>query len=380
MEFKILKKSKKSGARLGILKTSHGTIETPALIGVATQACVKALIGQQVREAKSQALICNTYHLRLRPGEDIIAKAGGLHKFMNWQGALMSDSGGFQVFSLGFGMDFGVGKTFREEADSAKKEIKEGQQPKNIQITKDGVWFRSYLDGRKIFLGPKESMRIQEKLGADIIFAFDECTPTLSNFEYAKNSMKKTHEWAKLCLKYKKSKQALFGIVQGSRFKELREESAKFINSLPFDGFGIGGDLGESKNGTDQVLKWVIPHLDEKKPRHLLGIGKLEDMELIIKNGIDTFDCTVPTHYARRGVAFTSAGRVDIEKTKYLTDSRPLDEKCRCPVCKNYKKNYLCHLFRARELAAFQLLTMHNLHYFNSRVEEIRKKIKNGKL
>jgi len=380
IEFKILKKSKKSKARLGIIKTPHGEIQTPCLVGVATQAAVKGLTSKQAKEAKSQLLICNTYHLHIRPGEDYVKKAQGLHKFMDWQGGLMTDSGGFQVFSLGFGMDYGVGKTFREDIDSAKKEIILGQQPKNIKISKDGVWFKSYLDGREIFLGPKESMKIQEKLGADIIFAFDECTPTLSNFEYAKKSMQTTHEWAKQCLKYKKSNQALYGIVQGSKFKELRQESAKFIGSLPFDGYGIGGDLGESKTGTDQVLKWVIPYLDEKKPRHLLGIGKIEDMELIIKNGVDTFDCTVPTHYARRGVVFTSQGRIDIEKTKYLSDKNPLDKKCKCPVCQTYKRNYLCHLFRAKELIAFQLLTMHNLYYFNSYVENLREKIKKGLL
>lgn len=378
IEFKITKKSKKSKARLGILKTPHGIVETPCLVGVATQATVKALTAEQTRQCKSQLLICNTYHLHIRPGADVVKNAGGLHKFMNWQGGLMTDSGGFQVFSLGFGKDYGVGKTFRDDVDGAKKEIIAGQQPKDIQITKDGVWFKSYLDGRKIFLGPKESMAIQEKLGADIIFAFDECTPTLSNYDYAKKSLEKTHDWAKQCLKYKKSKQALYGIVQGSKFKDLREESAKFINSLGFDGYGIGGDLGESKTGTDQVLKWVIPFLDEKKPRHLLGIGKLEDMELIIKNGVDTFDCTVPTHYARRGVAFTSKGKIDIEKTQYLKDKKPLDPKCDCPVCKIYKRNYICHLFRAKELVAFQLLTTHNLYYFNKQVEKIREKIKKG--
>lgn len=380
IDFKVLKKSKKSRARLGLLQTPHGVVETPALVGVATQATVKALTTQEVKDCKSQILICNTYHLHIRPGEEAIKKSGGLHNFMHWDGALMTDSGGFQVFSLGFGMDYGVGKTFREEADGFKKEIMAGQQPRNIKITRDGVWFKSYLDGRKIFLGPKESMKIQESLGADIIFAFDECTPTLSNFEYAKQSLEKTNQWAKDCLEYKKSKQAIYGIVQGSKFKELREESAKFINSLGFDGYGIGGDLGESKFGTDQVLKWVIPHLDEAKPRHLLGIGKLEDMELIIKNGIDTFDCTVPTHYARRGAVFTSAGRIDIEKTRFLSDKKPLDSKCKCPVCQTYKRNYLCHLYRAKELVAFKLLTMHNLYFFNSYVENLREKIKRGQL
>ena len=380
IDFKILKKSKKSRARLGVLRTPHGEVETPALVGVATQATVKALTCEEVKIAKSQILISNTYHLHIRPGEEVVEKAGKLHKFMNWGGALMTDSGGFQVFSLGFGKDYGVGKTFREEWDKAKTEITKGQQPQNMKITKDGVWFRSYLDGRELFLGSKESIRIQERLGADIIFAFDECTPTLSNHEYAKDSMLKTHDWAAKCVKAKKSDQALYGIVQGSKFKDLREESAKFISSLDVAGFGIGGDLGESKKGTKQVLDWVIPNLDERKPRHLLGIGKLDDMKIIIQGGADTFDCTVPTHYARRGVAFTSLGRLDIDKTRYLKDQKPLDKNCKCPVCQTYSRSYLCHLFRARELTAFKFLTLHNLFYFNTVVENLRKDIKNNKI
>ncbi|MBU2539935.1 tRNA guanosine(34) transglycosylase Tgt [Patescibacteria group bacterium] len=378
IEFKILKKSKKSRARLGLLETSHGVVETPSLVPVATQAVIKTLTSEEVLQTKSQILICNTFHLHLKPGEEIVKKSGGLHKFMNWQKPLMTDSGGFQVFSLGFGKDLGVGKIIKNY--KRKKVIKYRSQPVSIKINQDGVYFRSPVDGRKIFLGPKESIRIQEKLGADIIFAFDECTPPLAERKYIENSLEKTHRWAKICLESKKTNQALFGITQGSNFKDLRIKSAKFINSLGFDGFGIGGDLGESKEGTEKILEWTIPLLEEKKPRHLLGIGYLEDMENIIKGGVDLFDCTVPTHYARRGIAFVSTGRLDMQKSKFLKDFNPLDKKCGCFVCQNYKRNYICHLFRAKEITALKLLTFHNLYFFNTFVGKIREKIKNGKL
>ena len=236
------------------------------------------------------------------------------------------------------------------------------------------------MDGSKLFLGPKESMKIQQDLGADIIFAFDECTPPLSTYGYVKDSLKRTHNWAQICLKEVKSKQALFGIVQGSRFKDLREEASKFINSLGFPGYGIGGDLGEDKKAMDQILKWTMPHLDERKPRHLLGIGYLEDMENIVKTGIDTFDCIVPTHYARRGVAFTSEGKMDLRKSKFLKDKNPIDKRCQCFVCQTYARSYLCHLLKANEITPLKLLTFHNLYFFNTFVEKIREKIKEGSL
>lgn len=382
MEFKILKKSKKSRARLGILKTAHGEVETPALVTVATQAVVKTLTSEEVSMAGSQILISNTFHLHLKPGEKIVKSAGGLHKFMNWPKPLMTDSGGFQVFSLGFGHDLGVGKVIKYFPGETKieKAIEAKSQPKQIKITSEGVHFRSPLDGKEIFIGPKESIRIQEALGADIIFAFDECTPPFSTYEYVKESMKRTHKWAKICVKAQKTRQALFGIVQGSKFKDLRREGAEFINSLDFPGFGIGGDLGENKEIMNKILDWTVPYLDEKKPRHLLGIGYLEDMENIIKAGIDTFDCTVPTHYGRRGIAFTSFGRLDLRKTIFLKDKGALDKNCGCPVCQVYKRNYLCHLLRANEITPLKLLTFHNLYFFNTFVEKIREKIKQGRI
>lgn len=389
MNFKILKKSKSSRARLGFIETEKGVVETPCLVPVATQAVVKTLESKEVEETKSQILIANTFHLHLKPGEKIVEKAGKLHKFMNWKKPLMTDSGGYQVFSLGFGRDFGLGSKISKNGDGQDK-IKIGAQPQKIKINDDGVIFRSPINGDELFLGPKESIKIQEKLGADIIFAFDECTPPLASYEYVKKSLEKTHKWAKKCLKvasrpkgypgYGGPKQALFGIVQGSRFKDLRIESAKFIGSLNFDGFGIGGEFGNNKKEMQKMIEWVVDELPEKKPRHLLGVGYLKDMELIIKSGVDTFDCTVPTHYARRGIAFTSEGKLDLRKTKFLKKREPLDKNCVCNVCLNYKKDYICHLLKAGEITGMKLLTFHNLWYFNTFVEDIRARIKKGEI
>jgi len=379
MNFKILKKSKNSRARLGFLETSHGVVETPCLVPVATQAVVKTLTSEEAVQTKSQILIANTFHLHSRPGEKIVEKSGGLHKFMNWKKPLMTDSGGFQVFSLGFGKDFGVTKFLGKDMEN-KKVIGVSDRPKSLKITQDGVFFKSFIDGAELFLGPKESIKIQEKLGADIIFAFDECTPPLADYEYVKKSVERTHRWEKICLKAKKSEQAIFGIVQGSEFKDLRIESAEFINSMDFDGFGIGGDLWREKGGTKKILDWFVPMLNEKKPRHMLGVGYLKNIEDIIRAGIDLFDCTVPTHYARRGIAFTSEGRLDLNKQKFLKKCEPLDKGCVCNVCLNYKKDYISHLLRAHEITALKLLTFHNLYFFNSFVEKIRDDIKNGKI
>ncbi|MEK7540990.1 MAG: tRNA guanosine(34) transglycosylase Tgt [Patescibacteria group bacterium] len=379
MNFKILKKSKNSRARLGFLETGHGVVETPCLVPVATQAVIKTLDSKEAEETKSQILISNTFHLHLKPGEKIVEKAGGLHKFMNWKKPLMTDSGGFQVFSLGFGKDFGLTK-FLGKGMADKKIIGVSGHPKSLKITQDGVFFKSFLDGSKLFLGPKESIKIQEKLGADIIFAFDECTPPLANYDYVKKSLERTHKWAEISLKTKKSKQAIFGIIQGSEFKDLRENSAKFINSLDFDGFGIGGDLWRERGGTKKILDWFIPTINEKKPRHMLGVGYLENIEDIIKSGIDLFDCTVPTHYARRGIAFTSEGKLNLKQIKFLKKHEPLDKGCTCNICLNYKKDYISHLLRAGELTAFKLLTFHNLCYFNNFIEDIRERIKKGEV
>ena len=378
MEFRILKKSKISRARLGFLKTSHGVVETPCLVPVATQAVVKTLTAEQVRETKSQILICNTYHLHLKPGEEIIKKSGGLHNFMNWQKPLMTDSGGFQVFSLGFGRDFKMGKMLNKEESLS---IKSGHQPKSLKIARDGVFFQSPVDGRKLFLGPRESIKIQESLGADIIFNFDECPPPIADYEYTKKSLERTHRWAIASLQakgYKLQAQSLFGIVQGGKFKDLRLESAKFIGGLPFDGFGIGGELGFDKKEMFLMLNWVTKILPEQKLRHLLGNGHIGDLAKIFKSGVDTIDCIIPTHYARHGIAFTSSGKLDLAKSVFLKDKNPLDKNCHCFVCQNYKRNYISHLFRAKEITPLSLLTFHNLYFFNTYIEGIRDKIKQG--
>ncbi|MBI4457913.1 tRNA guanosine(34) transglycosylase Tgt [Candidatus Uhrbacteria bacterium] len=375
--FTIAKKSKKSRARMGVISTPHGDVETPALVTVATQAAVKALTNDQAAAAGSKLLIANTLHLHLKPGGTIVKNAGGLQEFMAWNGPMMTDSGGFQVFSLGFGRDFGMGKILKEKS---KAKIGARAKPKLLTIGEDGVLFTSYLDGKKIFMGPKDSIRIQEAIGADIIFAFDECTSPIADRAYTIAAMERTHRWAKVCLDAQRTKQALFGIVQGGKFLDLRRQSAKIIGAMPFAGFGIGGEFGADKRTMSVMIRAVVNELPDEKPRHLLGIGHPEDIRRIIKEGIDTFDCTVPTHYARHGTAFTSRGRIEIGKAGYYKDRKPLDPACECPVCTEHSRAYLCHLFRAKEMTAGTLLTMHNLHFFNGLVVQVRNEIRRGKV
>lgn len=378
MEFKILKRSKRSKARLGVLRTPHGEVETPAMVPVATQGTVKTLTSEEVAKAGTQLLIANTFHLHLKPGEGLVKEMGGLHKFMNWKRPLMTDSGGFQVFSLGFGREHGMGKILKSKSDT---KVVEGQQPKLLKITDDGVQFTSPVDGKKIFLNPEKSIKIQEALGADIIFAFDECTSPVATREYTKSSLERTHRWALESLRAKKSRnQAIYGIVQGGKFKDLRQESAKFIGSQPFEGFGIGGEFGDDKKVMTDMLGWVLKELPDAKPRHLLGIGYLEDIPKVVKTGVDTFDCIVPTRYARHGTAFIASGKLDISKSAYLKDKKPLDPKCDCEVCANYSRSYIAHLFKAKEITALRHLTYHNIYFFNNFVAELREGIKNGKI
>lgn len=377
IHFRILKQSSKSRARLGILKTPHGEVETPTLVAVATQGVIKTLSSEEVAATGSQILIANTYHLHIRPGESVIKSHGSLHTFMHWPKPLMTDSGGFQIFSLGFGRDYGMGKILTTKSGAS---ISEGQQPKLLCITGDGVEFRSYVDGKKIFLGPKESIKIQEKIGADIIFAFDEPTSPIADHIYTKQSLEKTHRWARICLRTKTSDQALYGIVQGGKFKDLRIVSARHIASLPFDGFGIGGEYGSSKRTMTAMLAWVMRELPPEKPRHLLGIGHPDDIPKIIREGVDTFDCIAPTHYARRGVAFVTNGKIDLKRAQFKNDKKPIDPKCACPVCNTYSRSYLHHLLKANEITPLRLLTFHNLWYFNQFITRIREDIKRGKM
>lgn len=409
IEFTILKKSRWSKARLGVLKTPHGEVLTPSLVPVATNATIKTLRSDDVLATGTQMLISNTYHLHLVAGgrgEKIIKSAGGLNKFMRWPRPTMTDSGGFQVFSLGFGRDLGVGKvastksvtmkSFSSKLERAADNIVgKGRQPNSVKITDAGVRFRSPLTGQELFLGPRESIAIQEKIGADIIFAFDECTPPRVTREYMRAALDRTHRWARECIATKKSDQALYGIVQGSIYKDMRQTSARYIAKLGaaggFAGFGIGGDLGDalgtSKVNTRQVLTWTLPLLDEQKPKHLLGIGKLGDIKTIIEAGVDTFDCTVPTHYARHGVAFVNktasadrSGRLDFNKAGFLRDKNPIDPTCTCLVCTTYRRNYIAHLIRAGEITGGALLTFHNLYFFNAYIAKLREKIAKGLL
>ena len=377
-EFKILKKSKKSRARLGVISTPHGEIETPAFVPVATRGTIRTLDTREIEDVGSQLLICNTFHLHVAPGEKVVKKAGGIHGYMDWKKPLMTDSGGFQVYSLGFGRDHGIGKVLR---DDQEKVLKEGSQPNAVKITDDGVYFRSPIDGKQLYLSPKVSIGIQEELGADIMFAFDECPSPLANEKYMLESLEKTHRWAQECLDAKKSKkQALYGIVQGGGFSRLRIESAKILGAMEFDGYGFGGEFGYDKKTLKKVVGEVSDALPENKPRHVLGIGHPEDFPIIAESGGDTFDCIAPTHYARRGVIFTSKGRLDLRKPQFVKEEKPLDPNCKCDVCKTYTRSYISSLLRAHELTGMKLATFHNLFYFNHLAATMRKRIKNGEL
>lgn len=377
-KFKIIKKSKKSWARAGVLETSHGMIHTPAFVSVATQASVKSLSHDDLKNLGVEVVLANTYHLYLRPGVDVIKKAGGLHNFMNWQGPLVTDSGGFQVFSLGWGQVHKIGKI---GFFPGFEEFRGLQTPKLVKINDNGVEFTSHLDGSKHIFTPEKSIKIQEDLGADIIFAFDECTSPLAGYDYTKRSLKRTHNWALRCLNAKKRKdQALFGIVQGGEYKDLREESAKFISSLPFEGIGIGGSLGKTTKDMFKILKWITPLLPQEKPRHLLGIGRAEDLENCVKHGMDLFDCVWPTRLARRGTLFVKEGRINIENSRYIKDFHPIEKNCRCYTCQNFTRAYLSHLFRAKELLAYRLATIHNLHFTLNFMRKIREDILSGRI
>ncbi|MDP3901500.1 MAG: tRNA guanosine(34) transglycosylase Tgt [bacterium] len=381
MNFRILKKAKRGYGRLGVIETDHGVIHTPSFVPVGTQATVKGLTVDQLRSLGTESVLCNTYHLYLRPGDKTVKKMGGLHKFMNWDRPIWTDSGGFQAFSLGAAIEHGVGKIAsifpgRNQKDVGEKErvIKDGL----TRITEDGVEFRSHLDGSKHLFTPEKSMEIQENLGADIIFAFDECTSPLHDYQYTKKSMERTHRWAKRSLvahKQKEKKQSLFGIVQGGAYKDLREISAQFIGSLSFPGFGIGGSLGKSKKDMYKVLEWTMPHLPEDKPRHLLGIGSPEDIYECVKRGVDTFDCVLPTRLGRNGNALLSGENLNIKSGRYLKDKKPIDKKCKCYTCQNHTRAYVSHLFRANEMLGPILTTIHNLFFMEELMKGIRKSI-----
>jgi queuine tRNA-ribosyltransferase len=401
--FKIEKKIPGRLGRAGIITTPHGEIKTPAFVTVGTKATVKALTPEMVNSLGAQVVLSNTYHLYLQPGDELVAKAGGLHKFMNWNGPMMTDSGGFQVFSLGaaFG-EGGVSKFAKEGVQKIEELAKEDDTTvKLAKIDEDGVTFKSHIDGSLHRFTPERSMQIQHNLGADIIFAFDECTSPSADYDYQKQAMERTHRWAERSLKehqrlsageaipevglqvspksnFKGASpyQALFGIVQGGRHQDLREESARVIGRMDFDGFGIGGSFDKEDMGT--AVGWVSAILPEDKPRHLLGIGEPEDILEGIKNGADTFDCVTPTRMARNGTLITKAGRLNILNAQYREDFTPIEEDCGCYTCQHYTRAYLAHLFRAKEMLAGTLASVHNLYYLINLTNQIREKILKG--
>jgi queuine tRNA-ribosyltransferase/7-cyano-7-deazaguanine tRNA-ribosyltransferase len=376
-EFKILKKDRRTGARVGFLKTPHGIVETPSYVIVGTHAEVRCLTPEDIPKTKTQLIIANTYHLWRTLGRKLDSFPG-LHKFMDWDGPLMTDSGGFQVFSLGFAREHGVGKVASIFPGESASVIR---RDKNlVTITEDGAYFED--SGEKLFLNPEISVGIQEKLGADIILAFDECTSPLHDYAYTKEAMERTHAWAERSLAAKKNRgQWIYGIVQGGEFEDLRKASAKFIGDLPFDGFAIGGSLGRSRSGMFDVIKWSVPFLPEAKPRHLLGIGKIEDLFEAVEMGMDTFDCVVPTREARHGSLWTKFGRFDVKQNVWRGSSMKIQSGCRCPVCgeMGLARGELFELFKTKHPDAARLATIHNVFFFNNLMAEIRSSIKDGK-
>lgn len=362
--FKQLHKDKNTHARTGVIKTAHGKIQTPVFMPVGTQATVKTLDQQDLKNLDAQIILGNTYHLHLRPGEDLVAKMGGLHKFMNWDKPILTDSGGFQVFSLGLQKNSGLAK-----------------------IDDDGVTFSSHIDGSKHRFTPAEAIKIQHKLGADIIMAFDECTPDKAEKKYVIQAMERTHDWAEKSLtahkKNKKTKQTLFGIIQGANYKELREQSAKFICSLDFAGIAIGGEsIGYNIPATKKILDWIYPLLPTDKPHYTMGLGSNPtDFFAVVERGADMFDCVAPTRLARHGILYAkdkkNKHRLNINNAKHKTDKKPIDKNCTCSTCQNYSRAYLHHLFKTQEMTGMRLSSIHNLHFMLELMKQIRQSINN---
>jgi len=367
MKFELLNKD--ANARLGAITTKRGVINTPAFMPVGTQATVKAMSPDELKEIGAEVILCNTYHLYLRPGHKTIASLGGLHQFMNWDKPILTDSGGFQVFSL-----------------SALR-----------SITEKGVHFRSHLDGSMHFIGPDEAMEIQSDLGADICMAFDECTPYPASYEYAVKSLELTTKWARRCKEFMSSElrvkspvnlitqnsklktQNLFGIIQGGIYKDLRKRSLEELIEIGFDGYASGGlSVGEPKEEMHEIINFIAPLMPEDKPRYLMGIGDLNDMLAAVEAGFDMFDCVMPTRNARNGTLFTSTGRISIKRTEYKADNSPLDENCGCYACRNFSKAYLRHLFLAKEILSMRLNTIHNLYFYIDFFRKMREAINKG--
>ncbi len=347
-KFDLLNTDNSCAARRGRLTTPHGVIETPIFMPVGTHGALKAMTPAQVEEAGAQIILSNTYHLHLSPGEGLVEKAGGLHRFMNWQGPILTDSGGFQVFSL----------------------------PKK-RITETGVFFRHENTGEEIFLGPQEAMQIQNTLGADIIMAFDECIPFPATHDYASKSIRKTLRWAEECIKYQTRKdQALFGIVQGGIYEDLRQECARIMGDMNFPGYAVGGvSVGEGLELLKKVVDYTAPMLPENKPRYLMGVGLPEDILESVERGMDMFDCVIPTRYARSATLFTKRGKIRLTNRRYRRDFFPVDPSCDCYCCRNFSRAYLHHLFRSNEILSATLAAIHNVHFYLNMMSQARQAI-----
>ncbi|MDE2079428.1 MAG: tRNA guanosine(34) transglycosylase Tgt [Patescibacteria group bacterium] len=379
---------RESGARAGVMRTPHGTFETPAFCVVGTKATVKAVTPRDLKELiGAEVALANTYHLFLQPGEDVVQAAGGLHAFMDWQGPLVTDSGGFQVFSLGAGYEKGLSKFVKEkevptELPARYDEELRTQHGKLAIVDEEGVSFTSHIDGTLYRFTPERSIEIQHKLGADIFFAFDECTSPEAPREYQRGAMERTERWAKRSLAAHRGnpdankKQAIFGIVQGGRFPDLRAENAKAIGAMDFDGFGIGGSF--SKEDLGNALEAAIAPLPGEKPRHLLGIGEPEDLFEGVAYGIDMFDCVQPTRMARTGTIYTKRGKINLLNEKYIRDFSPLDPETGGYASEHFTKAYLAHLFRAKEMLGATIASIHNLYFIQSLMKDIRTSIQNN--
>ncbi|MFO7310523.1 MAG: tRNA guanosine(34) transglycosylase Tgt [Bacillota bacterium] len=352
MAFRVETTCPVTRARTGRLTTPHGELETPVFMPVGTQASVKTMTPDEVEGIGFRIILANTYHLYLRPGADLVREAGGLHRFMNWPHAILTDSGGFQVFSLA----------------------------KLRRIQEEGVTFQSHIDGSRHFISPEKSIAIQEALGADIIMAFDECAPYPCDYDYARRSMELTHRWAARCkAAHQRPDQALFGIVQGSVYPDLRAESARTLTEMDFPGYGIGGlSVGEPKEKMLEMLEVVTGILPREKPRYLMGVGAPEDLVEGVARGVDMFDCVLPTRIGRHGTVFTRTGTIIVRDARYARDFGPLDPDCDCYVCRNYTRAYIRHLFKAGEVLAMRLATWHNLAFLHRLMTEIRAAIRQG--
>ncbi len=351
IKYELLKEDKQTNARLGRVTTPHGSFETPVFMAVGTQATVKTLVKEELEQIGSQIILGNTYHLWCQPGNEIVKEAGGLHKFMNWDRSILTDSGGFQVFSLA----------------------------KLRDIQEEGVTFKHHKNGAKLFLSPEISMKIQNDLGSDIMMCFDECPPYPATYEYMKNSVDRTIRWAKRCYDAheRKNDQGLFGIIQGGEYLDLRAHCVEELTKIDFDGYSIGGlSVGESKEIQNNVLSFTCPLLPKEKPRYLMGVGSPGMILDAVERGVDMFDCVLPTRIARHGTAMTSKGRVLIKNKEFERDFTPLDSKCDCYCCKNYTKAYLRHLMKANELLVYRLLSIHNIQFLVKLTEGIRKAIR----